>query len=263
MKITRQIVRVSLALTLAMAAVSCRTIQYREVQSDFERAVQAETARAESPFIDWYQGVAGTLTDPFIAKLDEKLRPNAWMLRGMAEWRSGSYSNANVSAARGTQEIERQQAKAPNLASSRDGIVLTMLPGLVQDAQLRDRLQTLGTNWLAPASYEKNFLTQFKAVLTQFREAKQQFGAPTPAAVKHYWNFQVWRALENWNITLGKLLPGEEATAQAYAGADQVIANQFSNLTTGTNLTSAIQAAKLAIPEDHLYRHLIELEEKR
>jgi len=266
MKTPRSLLHAGLALSLVLAAVSCRTIQYREVQSDFERAVQAETVRDESPFIDWYQGVADTLTDDFIGKLDEKLRPNAWMLRGVSEWRSGSYSNANVSASRGLQEIERQKVTAPNLAGSRDSIVLTMLPGLVQDSQLRDRLRALGTNDLPATTYQTNFLPQFKAVLRQLREAKQNFGAPTPPAVKPYWNFQAWRVLRNWSFTLGRLPTGEPSTAQAYAEADTIIENQFSTLIGGsstTNMTSAIQAAKDAIPADHPYRRLIELEEKQ
>lgn len=257
------IARTSLALVCVLALTACRTIQYREVQSDFQRAVEAETARAESPFVDWYEGVAGTLTDDYIGKLNEKLRPNAWMLRGLSEWRSGSYSNATVSASKGTAEIERQKATAPNVSSSRDGIVLTLLPGLVQDSRLRDRLQTLGTNELMFVTYQTNFLPQFKSVLQQFAEARRSFAAPTPSAVKLYWNYQLWRVLENWNITLGKVEPFTPNATRALTEADAVIATQFPKLTGGTNLTSAIQASKLSIPEGHPYRRLIEFEEKR
>lgn len=262
MKINRSFLGASMALVLVLLSASCRTIQYREVQSDFERAVEAETARAESPFVDWYQGVASTLTDDFIGKLDEKLRPNAWMLRGMSEWRSGNYSNAYASAARGTEEIERQKSAAPNLAHGRDGIVLIMLPGLVQDSQLRDRLQAVRTN-LTATGYQTNFLPQFKAVFTQFSLAKGNFAAATPATVKSYWNFQVWRALQNWSFTLGQLPLGEDATKRAYAEADTIIAIQFSTPLGGTNVTNAIHAAKQGIPADHPYRRLIELEEKQ
>jgi hypothetical protein len=225
--------------------------------------VDADNARAESPFVDWYQGVTDTLTDDYISKLDEKLRPNAWMLRGFSEWRSGSYSNANSSAAKGWQEIERQKATTPNLASSRDGIVLTMLPGLVQDSQLRDRLKLTGTNELAVADYTNNFLPQFKAVLAQFREAKQNFATPTPPAVKVYWDFQTWRALQNWRITLGKLPAGEDATKKAYTNAHAFVTNSFPALAGSTNLAGSIQVVKEAIPADHAYRRLIEIEEKQ
>ena len=266
MNITRNLLRTGLALSLVLGIASCRTIQYREVQSDFERAVQAETARDESPFVNWYLGVADTLTADYIGNLDEKLRPNAWMLRGISEWRSGSYSNAYDSAANGMQEIDRQKSTTPKLESSRDGIVLTMLPGLVQDSQLRDRLHALGANDLPASSYETNFVPQFKAVLRQLGEAKQKFAAPTPTAVKTYWDYQVWRVLQNWSITLGRLPMGEPSTTLAYANVDTVISNQFSTLmgdSNVTNLTNAIQAAKEAIPADHPYRHLIELEEKQ
>lgn len=261
MRTIRTLLKTGVALALILATVSCRTIQYREVQSDFERAVAAETARAESPFVDWYQGVATTLTDDFIARLDAKLRPNAWMLRGLSEWRLGDYAAADASAAQGTRELERQPAAAAHPAASRDAIVLTLLPGLVEDSRLRDRLLELGHAELPPESYQSHFLPQFKAVLNQFREAKEQFAAPTPVAVKHYWNFQVWRVLQNWNITLGRLAVGEPATRDAYAAADGVIADQFVTLTGGTNLVTAIQAAKQAIPADHSYRRLIEFEE--
>lgn len=251
-----------MALALLLTLASCRTILYREVQSDFNRAVDADNARAESPFVDWYQSVTDTLTDDYIAKLDEKLRPNAWMLRGFSEWRSGNYSNANNSAAKGWQEIERQKTTAPNLASSRDGIVLTMLPGLVQDSRLRDRLQATGTH-LTVDGYQTNFLPQFKAVLTQFREAKQDFAAPTPPAVKIYWDFQTWRVLQNWRFTIGKLPAGEDATKQAYTHAHTFVTNSFPTLAGSTNLAGSIKVVKEAIPADHAYRKLIEIEEKQ
>lgn len=262
MKITQNFLRAGVALALILTLASCRTIQYREVQSDFNRAVDADNARAESPFVDWYQGVTDTLTDDYISKLDEKLRPNAWMLRGFSEWRSGNYSNANNSAAKGWQEIERQKATMPNLASSRDGIVLTMLPGLVQDSQLRARLPGTGTN-LTVDGYATNFLPQFKAVLTQFREAKLNFAAPTPPAVKVYWDFQTWRVLQNWRITLGKLPAGEDATKLAYTRAHEFVTNTFPALAGSTNLGSSIEVVKAAIPADHAYRKLIEIEEKQ
>lgn len=263
MKPIRRLFQAGVSLALVLTVASCRTIQFREVQSDFNRAVEGDNARSESPFIDWYQSVAATLTDDYISKLDEKLRPNAWMLRGYSEWRSGSYSNANATAAKGWREIERQRTTTSNPGGSRDAILLTMLPGLVQDSRLRDRLKLIGTNELAAADYRTNYQTQFIAVLDQFREAKEKFAAPTPPAVKLYWNFQTWRVLQNWNITLGKLAIGEPPTKQAYVKADAAIVNQFNNVTSGTNLVSAIQAVKLAIPTDHVYRRLIEFEEKQ
>lgn len=259
---TKFLLRTGLALACALALAACRTVQYRQVQADFERAVEAEAARGESPFVDWYQGVADTLTDAYIGKLDEKLRPNAWMLRGVAEWRSKNYSSAVACARRGLAEIEQQETTAPHVAHSRDSVVLTILPGLVQDSKLRDRLQALGTNFLTAEGYQTDFVPQFKAVLTDFEEAKQKFAAPTPSAVKHYWNFQMWRVLQNWNFTLGRLLPGEASTGRAYTAADDMIASQFSSLTGGTNMTSALNLARQAIPADHPYRRIIELEEK-
>ena len=196
-------------------------------------------------------------------KLDEKLRPNAWMLRGVAEWRSGRYTKADSSAEKGWAEIKRQEPKAPNLANSRDGIVLKILPGLVQDSKLRDRLRPLGTNRLANADYQTNFRQQFMAVVTQFSEAKGNFGAPTPNAVKYYWNYQAWRTLQNWRFTLGKLPAGEATTRLAFDEAHTSSASLFSNVAGATNLSTSINAAKDAIPADHPYRRLIEYEEKQ
>lgn len=262
METIHKMFRAGLALLLALSLASCSTIQYRAVQSDFNLAVEADNARAASPFIDWYQGVSTTLTDNYIAKLDERLRPNAWMLRGYSEWRSGSYSNANVSADNGLREIERQKSTVPTLTSSRDAILLTMLPGIVQDSRLRDRLVIIGTNELSAADYIANYRPQFTAVLNQFREAHQRFAAPTPSAVKLYWNFQIWRVLQNWNFTLGKLAIGEPHTIQAYTEADAVVTTQLSTLTSGTNLVTSIKAAKLSLPTEH-YQKLVEFEEKR
>jgi hypothetical protein len=130
-----------LALALAAAAGSS-TLQYRTVQSRFENAVRADNERFTLPFTDVagrYRAVAGELTPEYLARLDEKLRPNAWTLRAVAQWRAGEFTPSVASALESLAEITRQRPQSPQLENGRDSILLTRIPGLVEDSRLRQR----------------------------------------------------------------------------------------------------------------------------
>jgi hypothetical protein len=255
--------RLVLALTLA-ALGGCATLQYRAVQSQFEQAVRADNDQSELPFTDTasrYLAVANELTPAYIANLDEKLQPNAWTLRAVSEWRAGQFTNALQSANDGLNAIGQLKQKAPNFEASRDSIVLTMIPGLVEDSRLRQRLKEQGAPDVA-AHYD-DYAGKFHNALRSLAEAKEKMTPVTPGSVRYYWYFQCWRVLENWQFVLGKLPLDRQAEANKAA-------DEFLKATLGgkdfldaSTLPTAVANAENGIPANHVYRKLIDLERQR
>src|SRR5258705_766055 len=137
MKTSRPSFRGHLLLFLALAAAAgCSTLRYRNVQSQFEDTVRADNQRFTMPFTDvasGYQAVANELTPDYIARLDPKLRPNAWTLRAVSQWRAGESSQAVASSVEGLAGIDRLRPQSPQLEHNRDSIILTMVTALVEE----------------------------------------------------------------------------------------------------------------------------------
>jgi hypothetical protein len=254
---------VLLALALA-ATAGCSTLQYRNVQDRFETAVRADNARSTMPFTDaaiQYQAVAGELTPDYIAGLDEKLRPNAWTIRAVSQWRAGEYTPAVSSALEGQAEVTRQSAQSPQLVHGRDSIILTMLPGLIEDSRLRQRFNENGAEDVA-AHYDE-YAARFRPALRALTEAREKVDAPTPPEVVAYWHYQCWRVLQNWSFVLAQLPPADAAASNQEADAFVKTALANAGLPEATTLPSAMTAVESALPADHPYRQLIELERAR
>lgn len=261
-----QVSRFALALSIA-ALTGCATLKYREVQSQFDQAVRADNEQPAQPFTDTagrYEAIATALTPAYIAKLDEKLQPNAWTLRAVSEWRTGradGFSNAVQSANQGLDSIERLKQKEPKFDASRDRILLTMIPGLVEDSRLRQRFKELGREDVA-ASYQV-YAGKFQNAVRALAEAKIKMAPATPASVRYYWNYQCWRVLQNWQFVIGQL--PISAQAQANKQADSFISENLGSkeLLEAATLPAAVSKAENAIPENHVYRQLIDLERQR
>jgi len=216
------------------------------------------------PFIDpsaQYQAVASELTPDYIARLDEKLRPNAWTLRAVSQWRAGEYTPAVTSALEGLTEITRQSAQTPHLVHGRDSIILTMLPGLVEDSRLRQRFIEHGAADVA-AHYDE-YDARFRTAVRALAEAREKTAAPTPPEVIAYWSWQTWRLLQNWSYILSQLPP--ENAADPNLEADAFVKSALANtgLENATSLSAAMAALESTLPSDHPYLQLIELERQR
>ena len=225
------------------------TFDYREVQREFGEAVQLDNLATVDPFVDGqsaprYASVADTLTEERITALDDRLEPNAWMLRAVAQWRSGRYKQAIGSAEHGL--------RSPALAAqSRDHILLTLLPALAVDSELRDRWLAQGkkTNmgdYEGNAGYRRSFETAFD----RLREAEALMGAATPTSVRYYVSYQKWRLLSDWQSVIGALPNEALFTAQDAATAflegtslETAAAASAKTIAAGTPLRQAIQAA--------------------
>lgn len=265
MNITRLRLYCCLLSGIALAAATgCSTVSYRTIQNRFETAVRNDNAQATMPFTDStipYRQIASDLTTHFIARLDPRLRPNAWTLRAVSHWRAGDFGPAVYSALEGQAEIARQIQRSPLLEHGRDSILLTMLPGLVEDSRLRQRFSEHGAPDVA-AHYDA-YDAGFRAAVRALAEARSKVATPTPSEVVAYWNFQCWRVLQNWSFVLSHL-PIETAS-DAYRETDTFLSLALAEagLSGAADLHSAITAAEGALPASHPYRQLVDLEKSR
>jgi len=254
-----------LVLVLGLIALTgCSTLEYRAIQGRFENAVRADNERATMPFTDptsQYQAVAAPLTPEYIARLDEALRPNAWTLRAVSQWRSGDFTAAAASTFEGQAEIARQAAHTPNLVHGRDSVLLTMLPGLIEDSRIRLRFQEHGPGDVA-ADYDR-YAAGFRTAVRAWLEARNKISAPTPSEVIAYGNYQGWRILQNWSYILSQL--PVDAALEPNREADAFVQSTFAEaaLPAVTTLPAATQALANALPAEHPYRQMIELERQR
>ena len=230
-------------LSLLLLSAGCGTVEFRRVQADFETAVKADNAASVSPFTevaDSYAGVLGKLTPAYIAGIEPKLRPNAWMLRAVSAWRSRLPEVAR--------ESRRQGLADPNLtAHSRDAVILRLIPALLIDTDLEQRYRTAQGAVTSKDYWE--FAKDFATALGELESARREIADSTPDATRWYVEFQHWRILQNWRVTLAHL-PKEdiEARDRARDAAAKVV---------GEDLAAAADRHKRAIPAGHELSGLI------
>lgn len=235
-----------LALVVVLAA-GCRTLDYRTVQAAFDVAAQADNNTWGSGFTETnpatdpgYQPVLDALTDARIGKLDARVQANAWLLRAVSEWRVGQFTNALGSAQNGLGAGPRDH--------SRDKILLSLLPALVIDSEIKELWRQSGrvmdTNRYSRV--ERDYATAFQV----FDRTEAQFGPGTPPSTQVYCLFQRWRALHNWQTVILSLQGGESAQAQAFERAK----SHFQ----GRDLDTVATETKAKIPAGHPLHQLIE-----
>lgn len=262
--VSQRISRAFLIASLLSVLTGCTTLQHRSVQSRFQEAVRVDNERFTVPFTDVvkeYRSVADEISDAYIAGLDPKLRPNAWTLRAVSQWRSEQYAAAVSSAHQGLAELSKLHAQSPELEGGRDGILLTMLPGLVEDSRLRQRWSSRGADDLA-AHYDE-YASKFRVALRALSEAQEKMSAATPVEVVHYWRYQSWRVLQNWFYTIGQLPFDVQAEASRTADAFVKTTLSTAKLANVATLKDAIQSVSAALPMSHPFRQLIDLESAR
>jgi hypothetical protein len=245
---SRQLIRWALIASLllvATAATACKTIQYRKVQSQFEEAVRADLEE-RNPVIDrsddLYREVVAALTDGQISQLDPKLKANAWMIRSYSEWRRGKFEEADTSAKAGL--------KANPVKSSRDDILLHLIPALVIDSEVM-KAWIAGGEKTDPDLYARLQEEAMRLAIRKLDTTKRRFGQATPASTKYYVDYQRWRILQNWRTLVTKI-PSSEAAARSAALARAKV--------DGKSLKQAAIDSRDAIPEYHFLRQQISAE---
>jgi hypothetical protein len=179
--------------------------------------------------------------DYILTKVDAKLGPNAWMIRGISAWRLGEHEAARVSSEKGLEE--------PSLnPGSREDIILRIIPALAIDKEAHEIWQRNGSK-LSGAQYaDQRFHLQFTTAMRQFAEAEGRFANPTPQSVRNYVHYQHWRVLQNWRQVIVSI-QDQGAKTEAYQQAQNVV---------GISLKEAAEAQRDAIaPQDDSYRQLI------
>jgi hypothetical protein len=225
------------------------TLNYRNVQQRFDEAVQQDNPetlqRALQPFTEQnnadllYQQVANELSDERIANLDARLRANAWLLRGVSEWRLGQLDAALASAQAGLREPQLR----PN---SRDAVLLTLLPALIIDAEIQRDWRLAGSK-LTAAEYPA-YQTKFETAMKEFAKAEQAIGPATPDGAVYYLRYQKWRVLQNWRAVIGSI-DDRNARNNARQAAKNVLG--------GDDLRKAALKQRDQIPQNYPLRQLI------
>ena len=243
-KIFQAVFRAALLVALAFAS-ACTTLDYRSVQGEFVDAVAADNAWSVSPLggsaaQGLYSRIHAELTDAYIAGLDARLQPNAWLLRAVSAWRLGDFSDARTSAATGVDNLPDTQR------GSRDHVMLAMLDGLVIDSDLlaqfraRDKKVTLDV-------YQSTFSPDFETGLKALDDGFKQAGPATPPEVGWYYHYHRWRLIQNWRTVVNSIeIDQDRATAKADSEAK-----------VGQKLHDAMKAERDEIPDNHPLHLLI------
>ena len=230
------------ALTLASA---CTTLDYRSVQGQFVDAVAADNAWSVSPLggsaaQGLYRGIHAELTDEYIAGLDARLQPNAWLLRAVSAWRLGDFSDARTSAATGVDNLPDTQR------GSRDHVMLAMLDGLVIDSDLLVKYRSLSGKVTLDV-YQSSFSPDFETGLKALDDGFKQTGPATPPEIGWYYHYHRWRLIQNWRTVVNSIeIDQDRATAKADAEAK-----------VGQKLHDAMKAELDEIPDNHPLHLLI------
>lgn len=222
--------RLTVIIVLVTAAASCTTLRYREIQDDFNRAVEMDNENAmgrygsSTVFIDpAYDEIIKNLSDEYIKALEPRLQPNAYMLRAVSQWRlarsqisyddASPYLDAALKSARdGLKDPEPEQF-------SRDQVILTILPALVIDTEIEKQFNDRDRK-LSAAQYEQkpDFKSLFEQAFEELQAGEKAIGPATPPSVGYYVKFQRWRLIQNWRTVIN----GIEAEPGAVPSTDDL-----------------------------------------
>ena len=257
MRIHKSLAAVLLCASAMLAACTVTdTLTYRDIQAEFNQAVQADNQVAVQPFTGsvsnfLYEGVSEQLTDGYIATLDPRLQPNAWLLRSVAEWRTGDFAGAENSAQKGLDHPDLNE-------SSRDHVVLLMIPALVSESFVGERLSESGDE-LSLQEYEDAFVPDLERASSILSQAKAAIDGATPLDVQYYFEFQVWRLIQNWNIIIGKLGGTADDRNEARDNGLQQLRADGLIEEEVESLPDAAAAVRTSIPDAHPLHTLIQV----
>ena len=242
--------RVALAVAV-LALAACASVDYRDVQRDFNAAVLADNVRsvdalgalAGSDAERLYGDVRARLTDERIRALDARLRPNAHALRAVAEWRTGQLAEARATAQAGLRLPEVE-------ASPRDAMVLEMIPALVIDEELVTRFRRAERR-VTREDYER-YAADFAVAAAALQRAAGRARPATPDTIVSYLHLQRWRVLQNWKIVLSHLAGADaldaalkDAERRLGASLDAEIARELSFVPETEPLRRTMDALRL------------------
>lgn len=191
-------------LVVSLLLGACTTLDYRGVQAQFDQAAQLDNGRGTTAFTassvatePGYADVESQLTSKYISDLDERLRPNAYLLLAISQWRMGKLAQARTSAQKGLNEDSLLQ-------QSRDHVLLMMIPGLVIDSEIEMRWREAGKKFMT--SEYNQAAKDFKTVFDEFKKAEQVMGPATPTSSRYFLDAQRFRVIQNWRSVINSLV---------------------------------------------------------
>jgi hypothetical protein len=242
------ILRSFVLLGLALTSVGCPSLKYPGIQRDFEEAVRLDNGASVQPFTegstdDLYNDISKQLSKEYIAKLDARLRPNAWLLRSFSAWRSGDLKTARKDAITGLGEAELQPG-------SRDQVLLNLMPALVIDSEINEKWDKAGRK--VPAQDYQDYEADFVTAIKKADAVEKVRTQATPLSALYYVKYQRWRILQNWRVLIASI-PDRTARNKARNSAKTKLG--------GADLKIAAASARDAIPPGHQLRALIAAQE--
>jgi hypothetical protein len=197
------------------------TIQFTRVQTEFKECTAQDNqlrigAKDEKTITDQvkprYQKVIAGLKDLENSQLNPStLRANAYLLRGVSQWRVGDMEAAASSASKGRSERDL-------ITGSRDHLFLILLPGQIANTRMMRAWHAADKKMGASnfPSMESHFEDAGRAI----RAAEREIQASTSDGAKRYVHSEKARILRNWEtmINLSLLTEDEQQAALSKAG---------------------------------------------
>lgn len=217
------LLRPLLLLILPLLLSSCDTLtgskpdatsltDYQKVTAKYEAAVKADNLDGGGSGSSGtaYREVASTLTDPFIQGLpDAKLKPLAWMMRGVSEWCLKDYKPAQSSAQNGL--------SADPVAGSHNHLMLLMLPAFIADSEAVRDSKAAGSTF-SFTDYPKT-AKSYQDAMDDLAKAEAAFGPNTSNDSKRFFYLHKKRLLLNWDGIISAMNATREEKKQARTAA--------------------------------------------
>jgi hypothetical protein len=245
----RRIINLSLVFTLLC---SCSTINYRNVQEDYNNAVRNEINSSVIPMSDYkveYSWVINALTKENINSLDDRLKGNAYMLLAISHWRINEYKKAKE-AVDNAEMVSKAASTNPALAlGARDNIMLKILPSLIAESSKLSKYDK--SKGLDEEQYS-SFKTVYKLITKDLQKSFTDLNTGNPGAIKFYIAYQNWRVLQNWRIVISTLKTSQ-LRISSLKEVDEIMNGASEDF---TNLKEAINFYSSKIPLDNPLRVL-------
>jgi hypothetical protein len=264
MRRVQQFPKIFLLFLVAAWISSCSsTFTYRDIQKDFNNAVQAENVQSveaigsitSSPLAG-YEDVLVRLDDKYIQSLDPKLKMNAYTMKAVAQWRTGRLSEARQTAAAGL-------ALGNVPSSPRDKMVLLIIQPLVIDQDLGVKFRRLPEpRHVSSTDYQNIYAKDFAAAAAGLKNAAAQATPDLSEDVIFYVYYQRWRVLQNWHIVVTTLWDGQDADSEVSAQIQKNAYTDTKKALQGVELRDEIENQKGKISDGHWLRRYIEFKEK-
>ena len=214
---------------------SCGTLKYRDIQQDFNNAVQNDNITSEVPGSDpqaSYQSIILNLTEDFIGGLDARLQGNAYVLKSIAQWRTGQFKDALNS-------VDKASAKQ---LGARDKVMVQLLPIMIAESSL---MKGFSQKEGIPYDNYGNYLNKFAGFYRMLNSIDN--GTESADSIKFYVAYQGWRIMSNWKIVASSVKPATKIT-DALTKAQSALSK---------DLNSVITDFKSRIPSTHPLAQLI------